>query len=485
MSSAYFGLEFAVLQNFGALRNICEFLRDNERVFFSHTCHGVREPVEQWIPTFERYKTLTPPKILPELFVEVGGVYTLERPKTSCEFYFQMYMLGHSDIHRKGVLASKWFKASVAKSMTTPLPYSKNALWLKFLRDPKESLTDRQLLVLKQRLEGGRDELMYVHDLRHWDIVRDMLMTNSSIERIILYSSSMATKINCYADVFDSLSNRKTKTRYLDIQGKLSTRTVLAFPLVAFDLTSLTLRRLSKGVISALLSTILSRPNDAKLEIVQLDGVSLDSNAEHYLLDIMDTLPIKGLLFSETSLPSRGFTRAMSVMGNSDLDRVHFRKCNLDICEIVQCLFLPTVSDSSLKELILEGVHIPESASGALASCVESSNFLTTLSLEGCRLGPKCMKMVVQGLRASSLSTLNLVDNEIGEEAHKLFRNVGNCGTMRNLFLDACGLCSHSVQDYRRAKSVYKNNNTELHVSVKGCKLDLGPLCTARLGLDI
>lgn len=480
-------ISFTVLHDFGVLRNICEFCPDNGRVFFSHTCVDVRCAVVQWIPTFtrnhptlSRFKTLTRPKVLPELFVEKNGVYSIDFPKTNIEFYFQMFMLGHSDIHRKGVVALKWFKAVTGK---TPAMDTKRALLMKFLLsgDKEKSLSDRQMLVLKKRLEEGRDELMLVHDMRHWDIVRDMLMTNTSIDRFILFSPRDSMKVNCYASIFECLSKRVVNTEYLDLQGILSTQTLIAFPLVAFHLTSLMMRRLSFGVISVLLATILSRPNDAKLEILQLDSVSLDEAAENYMLDILDTLPIKKLLISATTLPVRGFTRVISVVGNSGMDKLHFRECKLGICEIVQCLFLPTVSDSSLKELVLERVHIPESAASALACCVESSNFLTTFSLQGCRLGPKCVQMVVEGLKKSSLSSLNLGSNDLGEESHNLFINVGKCGTMRNLILDSAGICSHAVREYRWARSVYKNNNTELHVSVRKCKLKLGFTCTARL----
>jgi len=473
-------VSFTVLHDFGVLRNICEFCRDNERVFFSHTCVEVRSAVVQWIPSLSSFKTLTCPKVLPELFVEKNGVYSIAFPKTSIEFYFQLFMLGHSDIHRKGVQASKWFKAVTGKS---PAMDTKRSLMMKFLLsgDEEESLSDRQMLVLKKRLEEGRDELMLVHDTRHWDIVRDMLMTNTSIDRFIFFSCSTSMKVNCYASVFESLSKRVKKTKYLDLQGILSTHTLVAFPLVAFHLTSLTMRRLTFGVVSVLLATILSRPNDAKLEVLQFDSVSLDEEAENQMLDIVDTFSIKKLLLSDTTLTTRGFTKVISVVGNSDMEKLYFRQCKLGICEIVQSLFLPTLSDSCLKELVLECIHIPESAASALASCVESSNFLTAFSVQGCRLGPACVRAVIEGLKKSSLSSLNLGNNYLGEESHNLFINIGKCGTMRNLILDSAVICSHSVKEYRWARSVYRNNDTELHVSVRKCKLKLGFMCTAKL----
>lgn len=473
---------FAVVNDYGTLRIIAEFLRDNERVFFSHTCQSARSGLVHWIPTFERYKTLTTPEFLPELFVKKNGTYTMEPPETSCEFNFQMLMLPQSDINHKGVRAFKWFQFAVAKSLP-PMFNTERALWLKFLLgfDKNEGLTDRQLLVLKRRLESGKDEMMYVHDMRHWDIVRDMFMGNISINRLVFFSPISATNVNCYGDVFVDLSKRWKKTRYLDLQGKLSMRTLLAFPLVASDLICLTLRRIEYSAVSSLLSTILIRPQDAMLESLQVDAVTLDRHAENYLLDTLDTLPISSLLFSNTTLTRRGFSRTLSVIGNSRVKKLQFRECRLNICEVVQAVFLPTIPDSALEELVFHGVDIAEEAASALASCVESSNFLNKLSVEGCDLGPVCVKMLVEGLKSSSLSTLNLVGNDLGEEAHNLFFNVGVCGTMRNLFIDSCRICSHSIQDFRRARSLYREGNLELHVSAKGCKLALGPSCSLDL----
>lgn len=480
-------VSFTVLHDFGVLRNICEFCPDNTRVFFSHTCLQIRCAVVQWIPTFTRndpcrsiFKTLTRPKVLPELFVEKNGVYSIACPKNNTDFYFNLFMLGQSDLHHHGVKALKWFKIVTGK---TPAMDTKRALIMKFLLsgDEDESLSDGQLLVLKKRLGEGRDKLMLVHDMKHWDIVRDMLKTNTSINRFIFFSPRDSMRVNCYESIFEFLSERNVNTEYLDLQGKLSTQTLTAFPLVAFHLTCLMMRRLTAGVISVLLGIILGRPNDAKLEVLQFDSVVLDEQAENHMLDTLDTFLIKKVLLSDTTLTAGGFTRVISVLANSEMDKVHFRQCKLGLCEIVQCLFLPTVSDSSIQELVLERVHIPESAANALASCVESSNFLKTLSLEGCRLGPRCVRMVVRGLKKSSLSTLNLGNNYLGEEAHNLFINVGKRGTMRNLILDSASICSHSVREYRWARSVYKNNNTELHVSVHKCRLNLGFNCTANL----
>lgn len=464
---------FPVLQNCGVLRTVLEFCRDNERVFLSHTSVGVREAVAHWIPSKQQYKTLTRPKIIPELFEEKDGVFSMDYPKTNVDFYFNIAMLGHSDIHRRGVRALTWF--SNATGMTPVLDTSR-VLMVKYLSE-NESLSDRQISVLEKRFKACKDEVMLVHDLRHWGIVQEMLKTTSSINRFIFFSRPDKA-LTCYADVFLFLHQRKPKAEYLDLSGELSLQTLLAFPLLAFDLTGIMLRRLSTVAMRHLLGTILSRPNDAKLDTLQFDGAALDVSVVNCMLDILDTLPIKRLLFSSTSIPGRGFTGVISVLGNTNIERLQFRKCPLTICEIVQCLFLPTVSSSYMKELFLMSFHIPEEAADALASCIESMHGLETLSLENCRLGSKCMEMVVQALKLSPLLTLNIGNNYIGEHAHVMFKNIGDNGRMRNLFIDECFLCRKSMKEYRFAKAMYKRRKTKLHVSAKECELELGIFCS-------
>lgn len=381
-------------------------------------------------------------------------------------------MIGQTDIHNKGVLALKWFKVA---SGLMPTMDTKHVLMLKFLLDGNDSLSHRQMSILRTRLAEGRDKSILVHDERHWEIVRPMLATNSSIRRFLFYRPTSALALEeemCYAEVFRFLSERSCVTEYLDLSGKLSAATLDSFHLLAWGLTGIMLRRLKIEVIVSFLDTIMSRPNEANLNCMQFDDVAMDYGAENIMLEILDTLPIEQLLLRKTTLPERGFSRVFSTVGNSNLEMLHIRRCKLSTVEIVQCLFLPTVSDSSLTQLVLSGVFIPEEAAGALASCVEESAFLKTLALDGCRLGPQCVKMVVEGLKNSALTTLNLGNNHLGEEAHRLFRNIGKRRTMTNMVLDLCSMCKKSVKDYQWAKFQYSLHGEELHVSLRGCELE-------------
>lgn len=460
---------FAVFREFGLLRTILEFCRDNERVFYSHTCKSARKAAKSWIPAKDVYRTLTRPKILPELFDEKNGVYSVELPKPRCDFHFLISMLGQTDIHNKGVLALKWFQLV---SGVRPTMDTKRVLMLKFLIHDDDSLSDRQVSILKTRFAEARDRSILVHDRRHWEIVLPMMKTNSSIRRFLFYRPASALNEEmCYADVFRFLSSRECSTEYLDLSGRLSAATLNSFHLLAWGLTGMMLRRLSSDVIVSFLDTIMSRPNEAQFTCMQFDELSVGHGAENAILEVLDTLPMETLLLRKITFPERGFSRIFATIGNSNLATLHIRRCELSSIEITQCLFLPTVADSSLTKLVLSGVLIPEEAAGALAFCVEESSFLRTLVLDGCGLGPKCVEMLVVGLKKSSLTTLNLGKNKLGEVAHRLFKNVGHRLTMINMILDLCSMCSNAVKDYRWAQKQYAYHGMELHVSLRECEL--------------
>ena len=459
-----------ILRDFGALRNVLRYCRDNERIILSHTCMHLRGAIVEWIPTKARYRTLTPPQVLPDLFVENNGVFSIDVPKSSVDFNFVVSMLGQADIHHKGVKALRWFEVVTG---VRPTMDTRRMLMMGFLSH-SQSLSERQMAVLKRRLTDDRDDCMLIHDMRHWDFVKNMLKTNRSINRFVFFSPHVDT--NCYAGVFGFLDKREKKTEYLDLSGDLSLATRQAFHLVAWNLTGLMLRKLSCAAMSDMLETIISRPNDARLTCLQFDNVQLDLSVENPMLEVVDTLDISKMGFNCVTVPDRGFSRLFSVLSNSAIQSLHFRKCTFSLCETVQCLFLPAIPDLGLRELMLVGIHIPEEAASALAFCVESTNFLTKLSLDGSSLGPVCVRMLVKGLKHSSLSTLDLKGNNLGEEAHNLFLNVGTCGTLRNLYVDSCSFCQRAVKEYRWAKDVYKTNKTELYVSVSGVQLTGGCL---------
>lgn len=463
-----------MLKDFGFLRTIVEFCRDNERVFLSFTCVTIRGAVSSWIPCKLRYRTVTRPQVLPELFDEKDGVFSIGLPKTKCDYYFNMTMLRHADIHRKGVPALKWLQVvtGARDDLATTTLFA-----MRFLlhSGDKETLNDHQMLVLKKRFEGNRDNCLLLQDKRHWDLARGPLMKNTSIKRFVLYSDKSNVEVNCYDHVFRTLSRRECPTEYLDLSGRLSNNTISSFTLVAFNLTGIMLRRVENPVLANLLHIILSRPNDAKLTCLQLEGIRLDPVVEEVVLDVLDTLPISKLLFSKCSFPVLGLLKVLSQVGSSSsLEKLYIRRCRLTICDAVTCFMLPAVKDSSLLELNVIGTQIPEEAAHALAICVESSIFLHTLSLNNCRLGPQCMKLLVNSLGKSSLSSLDLGRNDIGELAHLLFRNVGKAGTMRNLFLDHCRLCTRSATELRLLRNLYKAMGACLYVSMVNFKKMLG-----------
>lgn len=460
--------QFVVLKDFGVLKRIFEFCRDNDRVFLSHTCRDIRRTVSFWIPSKECFKTLTRPKILPEMFEENDGVFSLRVPTSSRDILFDMSMLGQVDLHQTGVKALTWLK-----TVTGTAPFIKGAhvLCTRFFLSDRVSdcLTERQVLVLKRRFSDNRDSCLFLHQRGAWGVVRSMLTANSSIKRFIFYSSSSDVADNCYASVFRDLSRRESKTEYLDLSGSLTAATIEEFPLLAWGLTGVMLRRLSNTAMAALLSTIVSRPDEAKLDCLQFESVSLNAGVESIALDILDTLPITKLLFSNTALPERGYLKVFSVLGStSSVEKMILRKLRLSPCEVVQCLFLPTLLDSSITDLSLSSTHIPEEAADALAWCIEGSKFLGHLNLDGCRLGPVCMNLVVKAVEKSSLSALNLGGSDIGEFSHKLFKSVGINKKLRNLFLDQCKVCGSSSRELQWAHEQYRSVGERLYVSLRG-----------------
>lgn len=456
-------VSFPTLKDFGVLKNILLHCKDNERIFFSHTSKSVRQVVVNWIPTLKCYRTLTPPRHLPDLFDKKNGVYVIEYPHDQLDFNFKIAMLGQCDLFHNGVKALKWFR--VASGLTPALETSR-LIMTTFLMKSK-SLSDKQLLVLKQRFRSNMDECLFVPNMEHWGLIRNLMEMNESINRFVLFSKS---EVTCYAEVFNFLSQRENKTEYIDISGNLTQATIESFYLVARDLTGVMLRDLSSPTMLHLLDTILVNTHEERLTSLQFDSVLIESSVQDIVIEVLQTFDIAKILFSKVSIAERGFTRFLSVLCDTSLKKLHFRKCELSACETIQCLFLPTMKDSRLKELVLTGVKIPEVAAEALASCVEAHNFLHTLDLEGTKLGPECVRLLVKALRKSSLSTLNLKGNDIGELGHKLFRNIGTCGTLRELVIDACHFCRRSMKDYKWAKARYDESSLDLHVSVFGCK---------------
>ena len=460
--------QFVLLKDFGVLKRIFTFCRDDDRVFLSFTCRDIRRSACFWIPSKKCFKTLTRPKILPEMFEERDGVFSLRVPDSVRDTLFDMAMLGQVDLHRTGVKALAWLKTVTG---TLPFIEGSRVLVARFLVDEADCLTDRQLLVLKRRFSDNRDSCLFVHDKWHWDVVRHMLKANSSIKRFIFYSPSECVADNCYARVFRDLHRRKSTTEYLDLSGSLSPATLQEFPLLAWGLTGVMLRRLTNASMEGILATIISRPNEAKLSCLQFESASLDASVESLALEILDTLHITKLLFNETVLPERGYLRVFSVLGGStSVEKVLLRKLRLSLCEVVQCLFLPTVSDSTITDLSLSNTPIQEQAADALAWCIEGSKFLRHLDLEGCGLGPSCMKLVVKALEKASLVSLNLGRNDIGEFSHKLFQSVGISRSLRNLFLDSCTVCRRSTKELKWTHQQYLAVGEQLYVSLRGYK---------------
>lgn len=457
------------LADLGLLRVVLEFCSDNGRIFISHTCLSLRGRITPFIPSKTCFKTLTPPKILPDLFDHKNGVYYITLPTTGLDVHFAMNMLGHVDLGHHGVRALRWLM-TITKHKPA-LDTRKVFVARHMMIDDKVGLSHRQMQVVEQRLRDGRDAAMLVHDRQHWDIIKDMLFSNESIKRFIFYTSPNDNGESCYREVFEFLDNRACKTDYLDLSGPLTQATRNTFDLLASNLTGIMLRRMPNQHMLSLLSSIFMRPDAAKLECLQFESVSVGTNVLHIVLDILEVLVIKRFLLQSISFQSSGFSSIFAVISSAcSVEKFFLRKCQLSLCEVVQCLFLPIVPESSITELYLSGTSIPEEAAQALGSCVESSKFLTTLALDGCDLGVKCVTAVVDGLERSSITDLDLGGAIIKGLAHKLFHFVALHRRIRYLSLDDCLLCKRSVKEYSEARKEYAKGDIPLKVSLERCR---------------
>jgi hypothetical protein len=477
-----------LLNDLGLIRVILEYCRDNERILLSHTCGRIRRSVQNLIPSKTCFRTLTPPKILPELFDNINGVFSIPLPIADRDMNFIMYMLGQVDLGHTGVRALTWL---IRVTCLKPIMDTRRTFVAKHMVEDiggdgdvddddmddggedhiKLSLSRRQMSVVERRMKDNRDVAMLVHDKRHWDLLKDMLFTNKSIKRFIFYSKPEDNDEHCYNDVFRFLHDRPCDTDYLDMSGPLSPETMNSFGLLASGLTGIMIRRMPNTHSLSLLESIFIRPDEAKLSCLQFESVDMDENVHNVMLDMLEVLDINRLLVQSTSLPpGTGFSNMFAVIASScSIEKLYIRKCKLSLCEVVQCTFLPVFADSTIQELYLSGTPIPEEAAQALALCMGSKS-LTTLGLNGCGLGVKCITAVVDALTQSSVSDLDLGGATLRGLAHNLFKVVGMYRRIRYLWLDECLLCKRSVKEYGNAIKEYKNKGIRLKVSLDKCR---------------
>lgn len=392
-----------IVETTGLLQDILRLCRDNERVFFSHTCTKVRSQVSPWIPSRTSFKTLTRPLVLDKLFDSKNGVYSMQTPNTKSDIYFAMAMMGHTDLHQKGLCAMRW----LVDVSSQPFLDTRKIVVTRYFPDNVGEMITKQKMVLYQRLEGSLDKSIVFNDLIHWDLVQDSLFKNTAITKCIDNRTNNQDDL-CYGAALNFLSRRNCPIRTLDFSGKVSDETLYSFHRVAWGLNDMAMRNMPCNQVSLILGIISSHPLDSLLVNLHIDGLIWDTGVESSIMETVDLIDVKTLSITNCIFSDRGFVALMSVLSTSRVSKLSFRKSSLSACDVATALFAPSISDSYIVELSLSGVHVPDSVSSTLFASVAGENSLRKLAWAGSDLGHDCVSALVEALKTSSLVVLDV-----------------------------------------------------------------------------
>jgi len=448
------------MNNSVLLRNILVFNKDNERISYSHTCTVNRKLVSRWVPDRNVFRTLTIPKVLPSLFHNRGGIYCIDIRRSTGDLCFVMSMLGHTDLHRKGVSGIKWFNSVTKSNMEID---AKRSVIARFLL-PSFQEND---LILRERFLDNYDKSIIVQDKKEWRFVKPLLGINDSIVKFIFPRKDLS-KI-CYYDIFEFISKRNS-VKFIDITGDLSDESFEQFYPLFETLHGVAFRNTPTYTLDTLLSIVCGEAS-GEFKSLLLEGSNLSDSSITLILNILSVTDVVKLNIIRSSFPRNGFVKLLSAIGESSITRISFRKCKLSPEDIVSCLFLPSVRVGT-KELSLAGIHIPECASSVMYSCV-SKQFdfsLNRLSLENCNLGKNCLYSLAEGLLTSHIQYLDISFNDLGEISHKIFENIGVECSLKYLCIDNCVLCPYSRKELNNTINTYRLMNMSLSVDMKNVR---------------
>ena len=450
-----------VFNNSVITRNILEFCKDNERLFFSHTCVKNRQLVSPWVPSRTVFRTLTAPNVLPSLFSSDGGVFSINIPESYCDLSFLMCMLGHVDLDDRGLYSLKWFNHVRSHRISTD---TKRSLVTGFL--PRNVLSNnRHYLTLRERMRDNLDKTIVFQTKNKWRLCRSFLDLNFSIDRFVFYRTDSA-KI-CYSDVFRYISLRNS-VQYIDISGDMSDDSFGNFGLLFGTLKGVALRNMPESTLDTLLD-IISGIDSECFRSLLIQGANFSMSMEILLSSIMNTFTMENLSIFESTFSRNGFIDMLSRSSLCYPTKLSLKKCSLFSGDVISCLFATTIFSSKIKELFISGNHIPESAGSVLYSCVSGNQLhkLKKLSIANCNLGQDCLIALSDGLITSRLTSLNIGSNNLGEASHNIFTNIGGHLKIKSLYIDNCELCAESSVDLEILFQTYKSSNRTILVSMK------------------
>ena len=441
------------------VRNILEFNKDNERLLFSHTCKRNRLLVSDWIPDKSVFRTLTRPKVLPSLFSIKAGVYYIKIPEDPMDFYFVLSMLGHTDLHQKGIVGLKWFNANTKENVRID---TRRTFIAGFLSEGVLYRDTEKSLVVRERMMDNYDKSIIFQDKKEWRLLKPFVETNSSIVKFV-FKREDVSKI-CYADIFQTI-HRRGSVEYIDISGDLSDESIEEFLPLFETLLGVAFRN-TPAVTLCLLLNLVSGYASIDFSSIMIEGANLSIGAESHVVNVLNATDVEKLSITRSSFSRNGFVKLLSSVSGSYVRKLSFRRCKLSTADVIACLFMPTIQPNRIKELSLAGVSIPECASSVLYACVSNPS-LERLSLEGCNLGKNCLSSLADSLLHSDLHILDVRSNNLGEISHNIFINIGVRLTIRNLHMDNCVICVRSKVDLKSMLKMYHEKKKSIKVEME------------------
>jgi len=292
--------------------------------------------------------------------------------------------------------------------------------------------------------------------------LKPFVKINNSIVKFVFKRQDIS-KI-CYADIFQTIHKRGS-VEYLDIYGDVSDDSFEELQALFDTLLGVAFRNTPTATLCVLLNLVCGYAS-MNFSLLTVEGVNMTVGAECYLTNILNGIDIEKLSITKSTFSRNGFLKLLSSVSGSYVRKLSFRECKLSTGDIISCLFMPTVHPNRIKDLSLAGVSIPECASSVLYSCVSSSS-LERISLEGCKLGENCLRSLGDSLLHSDLYTLDIRCNNLGENSHNIFINIGVKLTLKNLYINNCVICVKSKVDFRTMLKKYHEKDKSIKVETK------------------
>ncbi|AAR26848.1 FirrV-1-A24 [Feldmannia irregularis virus a] len=442
------------------LKLILEYCGDLERILLSRSCWFMHTEVAPFIPCRQVFRSLTRPTSLPGFFHHSNsGVWSVTRPTCVKEDGFFLSMVHHVGENSEfpGVSILSWLSVTVS---VVPGSLLANKTILSHLMVSN----DAHKRLLSERIRENKDECIILDAGPLWEEVEGALRDNTSLKNFCFKATVTPTS---YTRPFTFLGQRQAVTplRFIDICGPMSNVDLELFGAIAEELMGVAFRGFDTFTMVEACS-ILSE-SALGLKSFEIDRVSINEDIEQVIIHVVDDLSVDRLVFSSCRIDYGVFVKLMAITTSCPLDMLGLNNIQLTEPEVSLVFFLPCINTSSLTELVLTRVRIPDSVSMAssIYTCLTSSKHLVHLNLYRSRLGKKCLHAVIEGLTFSLLERLNLAYSEIGDLVYELYDKVGEQGRMKLLQLDCCTLPRGSGMVRKGVIALYKSRQKTIMIT--------------------